>query len=101
MLDFKEAEKALLTTIQSIKTRPEMYGRDVQESCGILICLLEVLLKGYGVDYKGSIYNRFLSKLTQSFPEVSGNTLRPIPYSNEKSRSFISDFVNEILSEIS
>lgn len=101
MLDFKEAEKALLTTIQSIKTRPEMYGRDVQESCGILICLLEVLLKGHRVESKESIFNRFSSKLTHSFPETSGNSLRPIPYSNEKARSFIAEFVNEVLSEIS
>jgi hypothetical protein len=100
MFEINKSEQALLEKIEHIATRPEMYGRDIQETCGILICLLEVLAVHFSIDPL-NIHRIFKEKTNQWFPHNrQTGILISVDYKEQRAKDFVREFVKDTLTRI-
>lgn len=95
-------KQAILDQIVDIRNRPEMFARDLNEACHILITLFDILNRNREFEeLEVNVYKIYFNKLQADFTTLKITNIEPLVlFSDKRSFKFITDFVNTVISEL-
>jgi hypothetical protein len=95
-------KQAILDEIMNIRNRPEMFARDLNEACHILITLFDILNRNREFEeLEVNVFKIYLNKLEVTFSNSKITNIEPLVlFSDKRAGEFIKDFVDTIVSAL-